>query len=181
MSTLTVFSDDNADAPLSHSDSAEQIAESLRAIGVNFEQWQAEGNVVPGDSQEEILQAYRADVDRLVAEAGYQAVDVVSLSPDHPDKSAMRSKFLAEHTHSEDEVRFFVAGEGLFTLHVDDRVYEVLCRQGDLIGVPADTRHWFDMGPNPNFVAIRFFNNPEGWVANFTGSDIAERFSRLEN
>jgi len=37
------------------------------------------------------------------------------------------------------------------------------------------------MGPNPNFTAIRLFNNPEGWVANFTGSDIAQRFNRLEN
>jgi len=57
----------------------------------------------------------------------------------------------------------------------------VLCTKGDLISVPANTPHWFDMGPNPNFTAIRLFNNPEGWVANFTGSDIAQRFNRLEN
>jgi 1,2-dihydroxy-3-keto-5-methylthiopentene dioxygenase len=37
------------------------------------------------------------------------------------------------------------------------------------------------MGPNPGFIAIRLFNNPDGWVANFTGSDIADRFNRLEN
>ena len=43
-------------------------------------------------------------------------------------------------------MRFFVAGSGLFTLHVGDRVYEVLCEQGDLIGVPDGTPHWFDMG-----------------------------------
>jgi 1,2-dihydroxy-3-keto-5-methylthiopentene dioxygenase len=30
-------------------------------------------------------------------------------------------------------------------------------------------------------VAIRLFNNPEGWVANFTGEDIAGRFPRLED
>ena len=116
-----------------------------------------------------------------MASDGYQTFDVVSLSEDHPEKDAMRQKFLAEHTHSEDEVRFFVAGEGLFSLHVDSRVYEVLCTRGDLISVPANTRHWFDMGPRPNFVAIRLFNNPEGWVANFTGDDIADRFHRLEN
>ncbi|MEM6934874.1 MAG: cupin domain-containing protein, partial [Pseudomonadota bacterium] len=98
-----------------------------------------------------------------------------------PDKAAMRERFLAEHTHSEDEVRFFVDGEGLFTLHLNDHVFEVLCQRGELISVPANTPHWFDMGPNPSFVAIRLFNNPEGWVANFTGSDIANRFSRLEN
>ena len=101
--------------------------------------------------------------------------------PDHPDRDAARKKFLDEHTHAEDEVRFFVDGRGLFSLHIDGRVYEVLCERGDLIGVPADTTHWFDMGPRPEFTAIRLFNNPEGWVARFTGSDIADRFGRLES
>ena len=100
---------------------------------------------------------------------------------DHPDKAELRQKFLAEHTHSEDEVRFFVDGQGLFSLHLEDTVYEILCTNGDLISVPANTRHWFDMGPNPHFVAIRLFNNPDGWVANYSGSEIAAQFNRLEN
>src|SRR6185369_2697132 len=133
----------------------------------------------PGANQDEVLTAYRDAIDRLVSEQGYQTVDVISLNANHPDKEALRKKFLSEHTHSEDEVRFFVAGRGLFTLHIDARIYEVLCEQGDLISVPAKTRHWFDMGPTPAFVAIRFFNNSEGWVAHYTGSPIAERFSRL--
>ena len=54
-------------------------------------------------------------------------------------------------------------------------------QKGDLISVPANTRHWFDMGPNPNFIAIRMFNNPDGWVANFTGDHISTHFNRLDN
>ncbi|MBV8158028.1 MAG: cupin, partial [Dyella sp.] len=82
-------------------------------------------------------------------------------------------------THSEDEVRFFVAGAGQFTLHIDGKVFDVLCEQGDLIGVPDGTRHWFDMSEAPYFVAIRLFTNKDGWVANFTGETIAERFPRM--
>ena len=92
----------------------------------------------------------------------------------------MRAKFLEEHTHKEGEVRFFVDGSGLFSLHVGGKVYEVLCRKGDLISVPDNTTHWFDMGPAPEFVAIRFFTNPDGWIGDFTGSDIAQRFPRYE-
>lgn len=128
-----------------------------------------------------MLDVYRREIDRLIDEEGYQSVDVVSMTPEHPQKQAAREKFLEEHSHSEDEVRFFVDGQGLFSLHIGERIYEVLCTKGDLISVPANTPHWFDMGPNPNFTAIRLFNNPEGWVANFTGSDIAQRFNRLEN
>ena len=134
---------------------------------------------MPGASQDEVIAAYRADIDRLMREKGYQSVDVISLTPDHPDRATLRAKFLNEHTHSEDEVRFFVAGQGQFTLHIGDKVYEVLCERGDLIGVPDNTRHWFDMSERPYFIAIRLFTNKEGWVANFTGSDIAEGFPRL--
>ena len=75
---------------------------------------------------------------------------------------------------------FFVKGKGLFSLHIGNEVLEVLCERGDLIGVPANTTHWFDMGPRPEFTAIRLFTSPQGWVAEFTGSDIAQRFNRLE-
>ena len=36
--------------------------------------------------------------------------------------TAARSKFLAEHRHAEDEVRFFVAGRGCFYLHLEPEV-----------------------------------------------------------
>ncbi|MFZ9349045.1 MAG: 1,2-dihydroxy-3-keto-5-methylthiopentene dioxygenase, partial [Arenimonas sp.] len=131
-------------------------------------------------SNESILAAYKPEIDQLVAENGFRAVDVVSINPDHPDREAMRAKFLSEHSHKEDEVRFFVRGSGLFTLHIGDRVYEVLCQTQDLIRVPDGTKHWFDMGPAPRFTAIRFFTEADGWVGYFTESGLAERFPRYE-
>lgn len=157
------------------------MADELAKVGVRYEQWRAQAVLSENPSQEEVIDAYRDDIERLKREQGYRTVDVVSMTPDHPQKAAARGKFLDEHRHSEDEVRFFVEGQGLFTLHIGERVYEVLCTKGDLISVPADTPHWFDMGPNPRFVAIRLFNNETGWVARFTGDDIALRFNRLEN
>lgn len=181
MSELTVFADSDGSVPKHRSTEHSTIAKALAAVGVRFERWEAGQAISAGDSHEAILAAYKNDIDRLITEDGYQTVDVVGLTEDHPDKAEMRKKFLDEHTHSEDEVRFFVDGQGLFSLHLGEEVYEVLCQKGDLISVPANTPHWFDMGPNPRFVAIRLFNNPEGWVANFSGSDIAKRFNRLEN
>lgn len=180
MSRLRIFDEnDTANPTLTTSDHAE-MARELAKIGVGFEQWQANAPVAPGDSPEKIMDAYRADIDRLIAERGFKTVDVVSIAPDNPQREAMRTKFLDEHFHKEDEVRFFVAGSGLFTLHVDAQVYEVKCEQGDLIAVPDGAKHWFDMGPEPSFVAIRFFTEPDGWVGHFTGTDIARRFPRYE-
>jgi 1,2-dihydroxy-3-keto-5-methylthiopentene dioxygenase len=179
VSELRIYPDSDGGAPLATYTRHADIARELGGVGVRFEKWEATKPVQPGASQDEVIAAYRADIDRLRSEEGYQAVDVISLTPDHPDRATLRAKFLNEHTHSEDEVRFFVAGRGQFTLHIGDKVYETLCVQGDLIGVPDGTRHWFDMSETPYFIAIRLFTNKEGWVANFTGSDIAEKFPRL--
>lgn len=181
MSALKILADSDPSTALLDTRDRDVITRELNAAGIRFEQWQASMELTPGAAQDEVIEAYRTDIDRLMTEEGYQTVDVVSIEPDNPKKEELRAKFLEEHRHGEDEVRFFVAGSGLFSLHLGDRVYEVLCERGDLISVPAGTPHWFDMGPNPSFIAIRLFNNPEGWVAKFTGSDIASRFSRLEN
>lgn len=178
MSRLRIFANDAPETPLLVTEEGERIASELAAIGVTFERWQAAHPVEPGASQEEVLAAYRTDVDRLVAERGFTSVDVISIAPDHPDRDEIRRKFLDEHYHREDEVRFFVAGSGLFTLHVNGKVYEVECVKDDLIAVPDGTTHWFDMGAKPNFVAIRFFQQPDGWIGYFTGTDIAQRFPR---
>jgi 1,2-dihydroxy-3-keto-5-methylthiopentene dioxygenase len=180
MSRLRIFNAEQPQTSPSVYEDHPAIARELAQVGVRFEQWEANQPVEPGASQEEVIAAYQGDIDRLMRQEGYQSVDVISLKPDHPDRATLRQKFLNEHTHSEDEVRFFVAGAGQFTLHIGDKVYDVLCEQGDLIGVPDGTRHWFDMSESPYFVAIRLFTNKEGWVANFTGSDIAEQFPRMQ-
>lgn len=180
MSRLRIFAEGDPDTPLFETSDHAAMAEKLRGIGVRFEQWEASQPVVPGAAPDEVMAAYRADIDRLVAEYGFNTVDVVSIAPDNPNKDAARAKFLDEHYHVEDEVRFFVGGSGLFTLHPDERVFEVLCEAGDLISVPDRTKHWFDMGPAPSFIAIRFFKEPDGWVGHFTGADIARKFPRFE-
>ena len=180
MSRLRIFNESTPDQPEFASTEFDAIVGQLSPIGVGFERWEAAQPVAAGDAPDTIMAAYQADIDRLVAERGFKSVDVVSISPDNPNREAMRTKFLDEHFHKEDEVRFFVAGSGLFTLHVGDKVYELKCEAGDLVSVPDSTHHWFDMGPEPSFVAIRFFTEPDGWVGHFTGTDIAQKFPRYE-
>lgn len=176
MSRLRVYAEDAPEAVLLDTEEGGVIAETLAAIGVRFERWPlrdlAEG--------EDPLVAYAPEIERLKAEGGYLSVDTVVMRPDHPARAELRTKFLEEHTHGEDEVRFFVEGEGLFTLHAEGRVHAMLCTAGDLIAVPAGMKHWFDMGPAPRFTAIRLFLNPDGWIAAFTGDAIASRFPRHE-
>ena len=178
MSTLTIYSDHGGKPEFQTREHA-KMREILSGIDVRFEQWQADRVLADDAAQEDVIEAYRASVDALMHEYGFQSVDVVSLTPDHPQRQAFREKFLDEHTHSDFEVRFFVDGSGLFYIHAGNKVYGILCEKGDLISVPDNTPHWFDMGEKPFFKCIRLFTTPEGWVASFTGSPIAKRFPMM--
>lgn len=180
MSQLHIFNQENTQTPVLASNVHSEIAAELNKVGVLFERWETQSNIEAGADSDTILNAYHADIERIKAQGGYITVDVISLAKGNPNAPELRKKFLFEHTHSEDEVRFFVKGQGLFCLHLGDKVYQVLCQQGDLISVPANTPHWFDMGRDPEFTAIRLFNNEAGWVAEATGSEIANQFPLLD-
>ncbi|GAA4973646.1 1,2-dihydroxy-3-keto-5-methylthiopentene dioxygenase [Nonomuraea thailandensis] len=180
MTYLTVYSDSEQPETLLETEDAAEIAAVLKDIDVVLRHWQVVESLPQDAGQEEILAAYRAEIDRVIAEEGYTFVDVAKLHPDGGDDwperaAAARRKFLAEHTHDDDEVRYFVSGSGIFYLHVDHKVHAVLCEAGDLLSVPKNTTHWFDMGTRPSFTAIRFFHDDDGWIGDFTGSPIAGR------
>ncbi len=181
MSQLTIYPEVEPDNALVSMTDPGDISKELAALGVRFERWKSESEVQADDDNETILLAYDEEIQKLVSERGYKSWDVISLNAKHPDKVSLRAKFTDEHTHAEDEVRFFVRGSGLFVMHCEQKVYALLCTKGDLISVPARTKHWFDMGPNPEFTCIRVFNSPEGWVADYTGDKIAATFPLLEN
>jgi len=168
-------------APATVLEDPERIAAELARRGIAFERWPARADLPAEADTATILAAYAPEIARVQSRGTYPTVDAIRLLPTHPDRVALRQKFLAEHTHSEDEVRFFVEGRGLFCLHIADEVLQLLCEANDWIQVPAGTRHWFDMGSTPQFCAVRFFDNPEGWVAQFTGDPIASRYPTLDD
>lgn len=180
MSKLRVYKESNPHQAESVHTAFEVIRDRLAGIGVLFERWEAGKELDAHASQDEVIEAYREPIDRLMKRFNFKSVDVISLYADHPQKAAMRDKFLHEHTHDDFEVRFFVDGAGIFYIRKDGKVYAMLCERGDLLSVPPNTTHWFDMGPEPCLKAIRLFAIPEGWVARFTGDKIADRFPKFD-
>jgi 1,2-dihydroxy-3-keto-5-methylthiopentene dioxygenase len=180
MTILTIFEEEDRAKIVLDTQDLGAITQALQVVGVTLERW-APAEPLPADADNDVLlAAYDADIKRLAEIGGYKSFDVIRMVPDNPKREEMRAKFLDEHIHEDDEVRFFVEGAGMFYLHAGGRVHMLLCEAGDLIKVPAGLRHWFDMGPAPRFCAIRMFTTPEGWVAKFTGDTIAGDFPRYE-
>ena len=128
-----------------------------------------------------VMQAYQSDIERLKAECGYQSVDVLRCLPDNPKREELRRKFLDEHTHAEDEVRFFVEGAGVFYLRAGGKVHMTLLRARRLdqrAGRHAAlVRHGTGARTSPRSGCSR---PPTGWVAQFTGEPIARSIPSFE-
>lgn len=176
MTTLTITPDNQPGEVLLHTSDFDVIQRELADIGIPMQRWRADAVLAADADQGTVLAAYAPAVTALNARYGFQSVDVVAMHPAHEQASAARGKFLAEHTHDDFEIRFFVDGAGVFYIRKNGKVYQTLCTAGDLIELPANTTHWFDMGPKPFFKAIRFFTQPDGWVGKFTGDPIAKNF-----
>lgn len=159
-------------------DNVSDIYSFLKTRGVFFDQWECDVSFDDSASQEEILEAYAKDLVPFMKNSVYKTADVISINATTENYPALRAKFLAEHTHSEDEIRFFVDGKGLFWFNFENEpVFNLLCESGDLISVPAGTKHWFDAGEKKPFVkAIRVFMDASAWVPNYTNSSIEQDF-----
>lgn len=156
-----------------------EIRAFFNARGVFFDQWTCDVVFDDKATQEEILAAYSKDLTPFMEQGGYLTADVISINKLTENYDAIRAKFLAEHIHTEDEIRFFVDGQGIFWFNLENQpVFNLLCEKGDLISVPAGTKHWFDAGESNPFVkAIRIFIDMSGWVPHYTASSIETKFA----
>jgi 1,2-dihydroxy-3-keto-5-methylthiopentene dioxygenase len=117
-------------------------------------------------STEEV--AYQPPVDALKRERGYIEQDVIALRPDTPNLEAICAKFVDEHFHDDDEVRFVLEGEGIFDIRSrDDRWMRVVVEPGDLIVVPKDRHHRFLLTDSKTIRCVRLFRDTNGWVPHY--------------
>jgi 1,2-dihydroxy-3-keto-5-methylthiopentene dioxygenase len=161
-------------------DGLQAIRDFLAPHGIWYENWPVEGRVAATATNEEILAAYAPEIDRLKARGGYVTADVINVTCDTPGLEAMLNKFNKEHTHSEDEVRFTVAGSGLFHIHPPaGNVFSIEVTSGDLINVPAGTRHWFDLCTEKTIRCIRLFRDASGWTPEYVAGGVHEGYAPI--
>lgn len=159
---------------------ADAIAATLATIGVSYECWAADRPLTDDAPAAEVLAAYAPAIDRLKASGGYVTADVIDIVPTTPNLDVMLARFAREHWHDEDEVRFIVAGRGLFHLHpTDGPVMAVEVVAGDLLRVPRGLHHWFDLCGDRRVRAIRLFQDPAGWTPHYTDTGVDARYQPL--
>jgi 1,2-dihydroxy-3-keto-5-methylthiopentene dioxygenase len=154
------------------------IRAELAGLGIDYERWNMDR--VPSDaSADAVLEAYAGEIAEMKRRGGYVTADVIDVTPETPNLEAMLARFDREHTHSEDEVRFILAGRGIFFLNIAGRVASVEVRPGDMLRVPKGTTHWFTLCEDKRIRAIRWFQDTAGWTPEYTGSGVDRGYQPL--
>ena len=157
-----------------------EIANFLKDYGIVFEQWDVAGRIGPEATNEEILEAYSPEIERLKAAHGFVTADVINVNPDTPGLDEMLTKFDKEHLHTEDEVRFTVKGSGIFHINPETGpVFGITVESGDLISVPKGTHHWFNLCGDKTIRCIRLFEDVTGWTPHYMEEPVHESYSPL--
>jgi 1,2-dihydroxy-3-keto-5-methylthiopentene dioxygenase len=154
------------------------IQAALAELGINYERWSLD-RVPPDSPAEHVLDAYQVEIEEMKRRGGYVTADVIDVNPATPNLEVMLAKFDKEHTHSEDEVRFILAGRGIFFLHLQDRVFSVEVGPGDMLRVPSGTTHWFTLCEDRRIRAIRWFQDTTGWTPHYTDSGVDKGYQPL--
>lgn len=156
----------------------DEIRTTLGSMGIDYERWSLD-RVPPDSSAEAVLSAYSDEIEDMKRRGGYVTADVIDVHPETPNLEAMLAKFDKEHTHSEDEVRFILAGRGIFFLALEQGVVSVEVGPGDMLRVPCGTRHWFTLCADRRIRAIRWFQDTTGWTPHYTASGVDRGYEPL--
>ena len=179
MSRLSVYHQSLPEQPNKVLCHADDIARTLAEVGVGLEQWSVPAAVVLGLDVATLTNESQTLLAPLLAQ-GYVVDEVLSLKAADAQGLVLRERFADEFCLDGEHSSLFLAGRGLVSLHIEDYVYEVLCERGDLLTLPAGTKHWVDFGERANMAVIRLNKPTQGVTVRRTGDTIASQFSRLE-
>jgi 1,2-dihydroxy-3-keto-5-methylthiopentene dioxygenase len=160
----------------------DDIARELAPLNVQLNRWSVGDNpeihrllakdALSDEEKEQVLQALDSYFEELKASAGYQSRDLIVLHPEVPNLNALLSKFDPCHYHTDAEVRYIVAGEGIFGfVRPDGSQVELTVQAQEYINVPENTEHWFYLTPSQRIKAVRYFTTTEGWLPEYTGTE----------
>lgn len=128
---------------------------TLAALGVLA--WKVPPGTPTGDARLAAIRAVR----------GYSYQDTVEVSPATlPGFDAKIKAFYEEHVHTDEEIRYVLAGSGYFDVRdAGDAWIRILVKEGDLIVLPEGIYHRFTLD-TANYIKVnRLFVGEPVWTA----------------
>jgi len=155
------------------------IQARLNKLGIALKRWPApedsrarallDQQALNDAEKEELLKNVDNRFEELKREKGYATRDMVVIHEAIPGLVDMLAKFDKIHLHTDDEVRYILAGKGYFGfVEPDGKQFLLEVSAGDYINVPANAEHWFEMKDSKRIKAVRYFIDTKGWTPVYT-------------
>ncbi|MFT7518020.1 MAG: 1,2-dihydroxy-3-keto-5-methylthiopentene dioxygenase [Kiritimatiellia bacterium] len=159
------------------------VAATLRTIGYNLQTWSVgddealaallQKDALSTEEKEQVLDTLDHYFQTLKTDKGYAARDLVVLHPAIPGLDEKLKTFATPHTHTDDEVRYVIDGDGVFGLVLSDgEQAEIMVERQEYLSVPANAEHWFRLSSSKRIKCIRYFAENPVWQADFTETKI---------
>jgi 1,2-dihydroxy-3-keto-5-methylthiopentene dioxygenase len=155
------------------------IQARLNKLGIALKRWPApedsrtrallDQQALNDAEKEELLKSVDNRFEELKRDKGYATRDMVVIHEAIPGLADMLAKFDKIHLHTDDEVRYILAGKGYFGfVEPDGKQFLLEVSAGDYINVPANAEHWFEMKDSKRIKAVRYFIDTQGWTPVYT-------------
>ena len=127
---------------------------ALRALGVLA--WKLPPGTPAGDARLAAIRKAR----------GYTYQDTIEVSPATlPGYDDKIKAFFEEHVHTDEEIRYCLAGSGYFDVRdAEDKWIRIAVREGDLIVLPEGIYHRFTLDENDYIEVNRLFVGEPVWT-----------------
>lgn len=156
-----------------------RIQQRLAPLGITLQSWPApvtararellDRQSLSDGEKEELLGLVQSRFEQLKREKGYATRDLIVIHEHIPGLAEMLAKFDKIHYHTDDEVRYILAGRGYFGfVEPSGEQFLLEVTAGDYINVPANTEHWFVLKDSTRIKAVRYFIDTSGWTPVYT-------------
>lgn len=158
-----------------------EIEQLLGDAGIQYQRIDLPHSAAKIMADDEIMEALKAKMMVVHPLQKFHHCSVASVGELFPNYERLRLRYLSEYYVEEDEAYLIIEGKCLLSFHQENKVLQLLCEKGDHITIPAKILRWMDMGAKANFTVIKCSEQEEAPVIFYTGTNVSDKFPRLEN
>jgi 1,2-dihydroxy-3-keto-5-methylthiopentene dioxygenase len=157
-----------------------EIEQLLGDVGVIYKHIDIATSAQQLMSDDEMMLPLKQKIMAAYPQHQFKACSLASVSELFPNYERLRLRYLSEYYVEEDEAYLIIEGKCLISMHYEDQVLQLMCEKGDFIALPRKILRWMDMGGKASFTVLKCSEQEEAPVIFYTGSNISDRFPRLE-
>ncbi|BCL34799.1 1,2-dihydroxy-3-keto-5-methylthiopentene dioxygenase [Nostoc sp. MS1] len=138
-------------------------------------------DVLTDSEKRHIVDLHNSVFEFIQQENGYLWCDLLNVHPGSPNIQTLMATYSQYHTHTAPEPLYLLAGEMIFGfVKPDGSQVQLLVQSQDYLHIPAGVEHWCSLTASLTFKAVRYFTAADGWVPNYTGTQLNDSNRELE-